>query len=447
MLEIITVFLTENAVLLGAGGAVVTTTEVVFRPFRNLAKKFRSPETVEVANMPIFAPTPEPAAPIELNIKQEPRATGVFELSLDEYEERIAVKINEAEAKLTSAHGEEVALLQQQIDELTRRAQNPEAALAEAQATIRKLEETLTREGNTEDISEARMAEAREALEAGDFSIAEDIFEEIKARDQLAVDRSARASFALGEIAEQEIRWADAAAHYTTAANLTPTFETLNKARWMHWNSGNYKKALGLGEEMIDCAREEFGKSEPEFAIALNNHALGLEAMGQFEQAEPLYKQAIEIDKDTIGEKHPNFAINLNNLASLYKSMGRYDEAEPLYIQAIEIDKATIGEKHPAYAIDLNNLAGLYQTMGRYDEAEPLYKQAIEIGKDTIGEKHPNFAIRLNNLAGLYYSMGRYDEAEPLFKQAIDIDEAALGPDHPSTKRHKANLATLQSSR
>lgn len=385
--------------------------------------------------------------PVEIKVNEDTIEGGLLKISLDDYEARLALKLAEKEEELTTAHGEETAVLQQQIDELTRRAQNPKAALAEAQNTIRKLEETLTREGNAEDISEARMTEAREALEAGDFSIADDIFAEIETREQIAVERSARAAFARGEIAEQEIRWTDAAVHYTNAARRSPGPEYLNKARWMHWNAGNFSKALAFGEEMVEAAEQEFGKNTQGYATAINNHALGLVASSRYDEAEPLFKQAIEIDINTIGAKHPDYAIRLNNLAYLYESMGRYDEAEPLYIQAIEIGKDTIGEKHPDYATHLNNLANLYESMGRYDEAKPLYKQAIEIDKDTIGEKHPDYAIDLNNLANLYYSMGRYDEAEPLYKQAIKIAEPTLGSDHRNTITFKSNLARLQSAR
>lgn len=370
---------------------------------------------------------------------------GLLTISLDDYEKRLQRAIRAKEEELTTAYDEEKALLQQQIEELTRRAQNPEAALAEAQETIRKLEDALTREGN--EIGEARMEEAREALESGDFSIADDIFAEIEAREQLAVERVARAAFARGEIAEQEIRWADAAEHFAKSARLNPTFDALFKARLHAWRSGQVKNAIAFGERLLIVAETEFGKDTEKYATALNEHSLTLEQAGRYDEAELLYKQAIEIGKATIGESHPSYAIRLNNLANLYENMGRYDEAEPLYKQAIEIDSKTIGENHPDYAVHLSNLAYLYGSMGRYDKAEPLYKQAMEIGKATIGENHPNYAISLNNLANLYRSMGRYDEAEPLFKQAIEIAEATLGPDHPTTKLFKSNLAALQSTR
>ena len=384
---------------------------------------------------------PEPT----LGILPIPTDDGIVTLTLQNYEDRIATKIVEAEAKLKTAHDEEKALLIQQIEELRSRAANPEQALEEARETIAKLEAALTREGN--EIGGDRMTEARAALEAGDFSIADEIFADIEDQEMLAVERTARAAFARGEIAEQEIRWADAAAHYVRAARLHPSYGNLLSARKFTWRSGDYDKALSIGIELLKITKSEFGETHENYARALNEHALTLNAMGKYAQAEPLHKQALDIGKQTIGEAHPHYATHLNNLAALYEDMSKYEQAEPLYKQALEIDKQTIGEAHPDYATDLNNLAALYRAMGKYEQAEPLYKQALEIGKQTIGETHPNYAIRLNNLAGLYETMGKYEQAEPLYKQALEIMEVGLGLDHPNTKTVKTNYDNFLKSR
>ena len=86
-----------------------------------------------------------------------------------------------------------------------------------------RLEALLERSGN--DIGGDRIAQAKAALEKGDYSIADDIFAEIEARNTLAVQETARAAFGRGEIAEEQVRWADAATHYTRAADLDPTFD------------------------------------------------------------------------------------------------------------------------------------------------------------------------------------------------------------------------------
>ena len=96
------------------------------------------------------------------------------------------------------------------------------------------------------------MAEARQALEAGDFSIADALFAEIEDQEMLAVERTARAAFARGDIAEQDIRWADAAEHYARAARLHPNYEHLYAASEFTSRSGDYDKAITFGQRLIE---------------------------------------------------------------------------------------------------------------------------------------------------------------------------------------------------
>ena len=377
--------------------------------------------------------------------EKKPPTVPMVNITLDQYEARLAAKIAEAETKLNTAHDEEKAELRTRIDELKRRAADPEAALKEAQDTIGRLEAALEREGN--ELGAEQMAAATAALEAGDFSKADEIFAGIEAREEIAVQRAARAAFARGEIAEQEVRWRDAAAHFGNAARLDPTYDHLISAREFAWRIGDFANALSLGEKLIATANTEYGAEHDNYAKALNEHALTLKDTGRYDEAEPLYRQAIEIGKDTLGVAHPAYAIYLNNLAGLLKDTGRYDEAEPLYRQAVEITKATLGATHPTYSKSLNNLAGLLHIQDRYDEAEPLFLQATEFRKTALGERHPDYGVSLWWLAELYRKTNREEQAKPLFRQVIEILENTLGADHPDTQKVKANYERFLAAR
>ena len=421
--------------------------------FASLKVKDRIPEAVSIARTAVFAgihaifadPDLRGNLSVEImldavkTIEDIRRLIEQLETKQDE-----VVKLLEAvlsKEKRSDIDATTIQMLQQQITELQNRLQNPEAALADAKATIAKLEDALAREGNA--IGEARMAEAREALEAGDFSIADDIFADIEAREQLAVERAARAAFARGEIAEQEVRWHDAAKYYTRAASVNPTALNISKAQAFLQNAGDYAGSLYWGQQLIPAVIRDEGEGSVSHATCLNNLAALYEAQGKYDLAEPLFLQAIEIGKKTLGEDHPNYAKWLNNLALLYKTQGKYDLVEPLYLQAIEIGKKTLGEEHPNYATWLNNLALLYQAQGKFDLAEPLFLQAIAIGKKTLGEDHPEYAIRIGNLAGLYLSQERLFEAEPLRKQEYKIMTTVHGADHPHVATAANNLAEL----
>ncbi len=383
-------------------------------------------------------PDPPPHQPPALPVDpKEP----VMSMPRSVFEAELNKRAAEVEAELATASEDERTRLEGERAEIASKLADVEGALKEREAKVRELEALLAREGNA--IGGDRLAEARAALEQGDFSKADELFAEIEARDQMAVQSSARAAYGRGEIAEEEVRWADAAEHYGRAAGLDQTFDTLYKAREFAWRAGDNTRAAGFGEDLIRVAREEFGDESAKLAEALNEHALTIEALGRYAEAEPLFRQALEIDAKTIGTEHPRYAEHLNNLAALLQVMGRHDEAEPLYRQALEIDAKTIGTEHPSYAVDLNNLAGLLQVMGRHDEAEPLFRQALEIDAKTIGTAHPEYAIHLNNLANLLADMGRTAVAEPLFRQAMEIDEKTIGTEHPDYAIHLNNLALL----
>ncbi|MBR9842579.1 MAG: tetratricopeptide repeat protein [Rhodobacteraceae bacterium] len=372
-------------------------------------------------------PIPEPILP-----------TGDL-LSMDQHLAILEKREERLKAQLASAHNEEKAQLTAQINELRSQISNPEKSLAEAQKRIAHLEILLARAGN--EISAERLAEARIALERGDFSKADAIFAEIEAREEIAVQNAARAAYGRGEIAEGEVRWADAAVHYQRAARLNPCYETLSKAHeFTHW-SGDFQLAEILGRKNIDASEEE---GIPEnLAMAKNDYALTLYELGRLDEAETLFHEALEIDCTTIGDQHPDFAIHLNSLVVVLHAQGRLKEAEKLYRQAIKIDRGTIGERHPDYAIHLNNLSGIVQAQGRFEEAEELCNQSLDIGRATIGEAHPHYAIRLHNLALVVKARGRIDEAEELFKQALSIFRAALPPEHPHISSVEKHLAAL----
>lgn len=387
----------------------------------------------------------------------------------------------ETRAELAQTHGEERKHLQDKIDTLNARLANPDEALAQQQAIIINLEDQLTRRGNQLG-GDATLA-AKTALEAGDFTKARALFETLAAETAPDVQTHADAAFALGQIAEAEVRWHDAAGHYATTACLNPTFDSLSKAREFAWRAGDYAGAFRHGEDLLVIARKDpdqtklahalnehaltlkaqgryadaetlckqaleigrkiFGEGHPNFATQLNNLANVLQAQRRYPEAETLLKQTLEIARKSIGAAHPDFATHLNNLAIVFRAQSRYFEAEELFRLAMAIDRNTIGEEHPDFAIDLNNLAGVVQLQGRYAEAEALFIQALEIDRNTIGEAHPDFAIDLNNLARLAQEQGLYAKAVPLYKQALEIDSAALTDGHPSTRAIAQGYITL----
>ena len=423
MLETVLGFLSDHSKELGAAGGLVAVLlfiwTIVKWPFKRDRPTQLAPETIDQITPPQAKDGPALTVAEFIRLRRDLKA--------------------DLEQDLAEADDAEKSQLRARIAELESQIANPDAALAEARKRIADLEALLDREANH--IGGDRIAEAKAALEQGDYSLADEIFAEIEARNELAVQETARAAHGRGEVAEAEVRWHDAYSHYKRASELHETFDHLTAYARMTWRLAKGTEAISVQEQLVEWAKSEHGDDSAEYATQLNNLAGLVQAQGRYEEAERLYCTALEIGRATLGEGHPAYATRLGNLAGVVENQGRHAEAETLYRQALEIGRATIGEGHPNYATHLNNLAGVVRAQGRYEEAETLYRQALELDRATIGEGHPNYAIRLSNLAGAVEDQGRYAEAETLYRLALEIGRATIGEGHPDYATHLNNLA------
>jgi tetratricopeptide (TPR) repeat protein len=402
----------------------------VIYPARRWWANRQPPPSVTLANPEALRPIASAAPP-----------TGSMHMDLATFEAIQERALDAARKQLAAAHGAERQNLEDKIEALNARLRDPDEALAQQQAIITGLEEQLTRRSN--EIGGDDLAAARTALETGDFTKARALFETLAARTAPQVAANADAEFALGQIAEAEIRWHDAHRHYKRAAQLSDALDHLRAQARMTWHLRLTDEGIPLHERLCAAVLSEHGETSAEYAIELNNLASLVRAQGRYAEAEGLYRQALDISRATIGEVHPDYATNLSNLAGVVRQQGRYAEAEGLYRQSLGIDQATIGEAHPEFATHLNNLAVVVEAQGRCAEAEGLYRQVLDIDRATIGEAHPGFATHLNNLANVVRAQGRYDQAQGLYRQALDIDRATIGEVHPEFATRLNNFALV----
>ncbi|WP_299616752.1 tetratricopeptide repeat protein, partial [uncultured Tateyamaria sp.] len=362
MVETIVLFLTENSVVLGSVGAVCGTAAIIWgivkAPFKRDKPVALDPQTIAQIKPTKAKDGPTLTITEFIRIRRELKA--------------------EIEAELATAPDEEKEQLRARIAELERQIADPEPALADAKARIADLETRLERLGN--EIGGDRLAEARAALEKGDYSVADDLFAEVEARTEMEVQNAARAAFGRGEIAEAEVRWGEAAEHYAKAARLEPGVNTCHKAADFAWRSGKFAAALQWGEDALKLARAD---DDPiQLALMLDRSATYKQWSGDYSAAAPNFHEALEMRRRVLGDRHYDVASSLNNLAALLQNTGRFEDAEPLFREALEIGREVLDDRHPNVATQLNNLAILLQATGRFEEAEPLYREALEIGRE-----------------------------------------------------------------
>jgi tetratricopeptide (TPR) repeat protein/CHAT domain-containing protein len=228
---------------------------------------------------------------------------------------------------------------------------------------------------------------------------------------------------------------------FPTASAQQADLNAINKAFQDHYARGNYLAAQSEAQKLEQAVKARFGANHANYAVALNNLGIVVQAQGKYGEAEGLFKRALAIREKALGASHPVVARTLNNLAIVYQAQGKYGEAEGLYKRARAIREKALGASHPDVAQTLNNLATVYQAQGKYGEAEGLVKRALAIREKALGASHPDVAQTLNNLATVYRAQGKYGEAEGLVKRALAIREQALGASHPDVAQTLHDLA------
>ncbi len=355
------------------------------------------------------------------------------------YKANIENSVRTKELELRELHNEEKALLQAQIDELNNRLADVPKAFEELQKRNVELVARLEQMGSK--TAEKKFQKAVDAFNENEFAKADKILMEIEETEKLNKKDFGSIAHSRGNIAEQDVRWKDAAEHYARAVQLDPSFDNLIRAQELAIAIGNYDSALSLGLAAKKAAIAEHGEESYQHALVL--HALGASyrEKGQYKKSEPFYQQAIEINKIKLGETHPQTALNMGGLAMVYEELGKYEDAEFLFKNCLEIVMKTLGDENTHTASTINNLAGLYKRQERYTDAEQLYQQALNINMNIFGESHPHTATNINNIADIYTEQGKYEDAEKLHWQAQNIYKELLGENHPNIAASNNNIA------
>ncbi len=370
-------------------------------------------------------------------------SNALMQFTPEQYKRNIELERNDAveEYKKANTDSEKVVPLRK-ITEFDNRLADIPKALQETKARIEIIETVLKNE--RKEIGAEKLATTLDDLRKGNFSNADKVLANITERKDSSMQRAGRIAFARGEIAEQEIRWRDAAKHYARAAHLDPCFETLIMAQELSYAMGDYSTALSFNIKLKKAAIAEYEKESQQYAQTINDLATIYNQQEKYELAEPLHKEALKLRQDILGEEHPDTAESLNNIASFYVSLEEYKKAEPFSKQALNIRKKTLGENHPDTASTISNLAEIYCSQEKYKKAKKFHKKALMIRQEVLNKNHPDIANSLNNLGGVYFEQEQYKKTEPLCWQALKILETTLGLDHPHTKQTKANYEFLK---
>lgn len=167
-------------------------------------------------------------------------------LTFEQYKTSLEKALARKAVGVPRVQGAEFALLQREIDELTRRLSGASANYKERLAEMADVKAMLAVYENQ--IDKGKLLAACAALDRDDTWLAEALFTDLalKARQHRkdAASEKAKLLFELGKLAEAKVDWAEAAKQYGEAARLDPLFDHLNKVREFTFCIEAYAEAL-----------------------------------------------------------------------------------------------------------------------------------------------------------------------------------------------------------
>lgn len=157
------------------------------------------------------------------------------------------------------------------------------------------------------------------------------------------------------------------------------------------------------------------------------------EEEGMFKHAQEHYKKALVLGEQLIERGLEQYHHELGklhcDLASLYFFQAMFEEAEEHYNKSLDIIFNHIQEDSETYtesiAIAQNNLASIYATQKKYDKALIFYKKALP-HLSSLAEANPakyghNIAVLFRNLASIHFHQNKMEKAEFFHLKSIEI--------------------------
>ena len=260
-------------------------------------------------------------------------------------------------------------------------------------------------------------------------------------------DMRAKIAFALGQLAEADVRWPEAYVHYKQAVELDPLYDHLVAATEFSWRNDEDEECLVHVAKAIELAKLREGAESLEMAFLHNHKGICHAGLGQDEQAASAYQSAIDMRNAKGRGDTKQAATDHSNLARALRRLGRYDDAEPIARKALNLHLKHRKPDDPKLAGGYESLARVLLAKGDPAAAEPLLRKAVEIEVAVYGRDHPRKFGKLQALGSALERQGKWDEGREYYVWARDVVVKTYGSSHPRAERAEAALRRYDARR
>lgn len=205
---------------------------------------------------------------------------------------------------------------------------------------------------------------------------------------------------------------------------------------------GMYEKAKEHVGESLEIRRELFAPPHFDLALSINEYAVILDELSQYDDALAMYREAYEMFLETKGEDDIRALKAQSNIAIVLFEMGRYDEAEPMFERIVRAcrERDDARKDLPTF---LCNLAKMRGNRGDFQGAEQYAEEALQIAEDEFAAPHPRIVEVMDAVAGQYIAGGKLDQGKTLLNRALTMAGEVFDGEHPVVATTLALLAEV----
>ncbi|HYZ83549.1 MAG TPA: tetratricopeptide repeat protein [Bryobacteraceae bacterium] len=196
------------------------------------------------------------------------------------------------------------------------------------------------------------------------------------------------------------------------------------------WMQGKSYEAISYFQRALGATKGASDASEDDLVRASANLAVALRAVGQQSKAIDLLKPIVA-DCRLRGAKTYNSGVAINNLAMAMADLGEFQPAKELQTEAVEAFNAIDAQLAKASA--LMNLAQIKILAGEHDEVETILDSSLKLLTANGEDNRPAAVQTLSLLGAHYFRAGQTERAEPLLGKAAQISQTYFYAGHPDT--------------
>lgn len=213
--------------------------------------------------------------------------------------------------------------------------------------------------------------------------------------------------------------------------------DLMNDLAMLLRHMGQYDLALKIQESCVEIYRKILGESHRDYASAVNNLGLIKLDSGSFRSSIRLLKKALRL-RETHDAGPRLLGFSYNDIANYYYTVRDYKKSAIWAQKAVDVTNSLPKTRvnQISHANHLHNLAVILAQNGRNTEAKENQMEAIKIRKKYTSIKDNRLSQSYSSLSIIHANLKQYPEALNANQDAIDVLEKG----YPSTYIGFANL-------